>query len=202
MQITNKYKRLGPIYVNTHQYTSIHIQQHRYHYIHIQPNTYHYIHIQTNTFPNKFFHVVCIGLYQVCSIQTNTHIIHANTYKYIPILNTNGDETRRVSQYGLASIWFVFDMYLVCIGMYLFVFACIAPRLTLRVSSPFVFRIGMYWHVFGMYLHGLVCILQTWYRQIQTITNIWAQYTTIQAQSCVNTSWMDWYVSVSNGMYD
>ena len=129
---TNDWVQYMSIHNNTHQGTTI------------QLHTYHYIQIQTNTIPNKFFHMVSIGLYRVCSIQTNTHQIHTNTYKYIPILNTNGDETRRVSGYGLASIWYVFGMYLVCIRMYLFVFACIGPRLTLRVLPPYVFRIGMY----------------------------------------------------------
>ena len=148
------------ICINTTSYIPLHTNTH---------STYHYIQIQTNTIPNELFHLVSIGLYCVCSIQTNTCHYIPNTCQYILILNTNGDETRRNNRYGLACIWYVFSMYLVCIRMYQFVFACIAPRLTLRVLPPFVFRIGMYWHVFGMYEHVLVCTLQTQYRPILTI---------------------------------
>ena len=75
--------------------------------LNMQIHTYHYIQIQTNTIPNELFHLVSIGLYCVCSIQTNTCHYIPNTCQYILILNTNGDETRRNNRYGLACIWYV-----------------------------------------------------------------------------------------------
>ena len=109
--------------------------------------------------------MVSIDLYCVCSIQTNTHPILANTYKYIPIQHTNGDETHRVGQYGLAIIWYVFGMYLVYICLYLHVLPPANP-------SGFVPVCIQDWHVFGMYL-ACICICIGLYTTnlIQTNTN-------------------------------
>ena len=151
------------IHNNTYQYNLIHTITYKYTPcipVHTDTNQYNH---------NKFFHMVSIGLYCVRSIQTNTCQYMPNTCQYMPILNTNGDETRRVSRGAIHANTNKYipihtnyrpNTYQILANPYL---------LTLRVLPPFVFRIGMYWHVFGMYEHVLVCTLQTQYRPILTI---------------------------------
>ena len=147
--------------------------------------------------------MACICLYQVCSIQTNTCQYMPNTCQYMPILNTNRGKTHRVNggaihantnKYIPIHTKYRSNTYQILANPYL---------LTLRVLPPFVFRIGMYWHVLACIWYVWACIGLYTTNTIQTNTDHMKKNIGI-VLVCINMYWYVWcilYVMVCMRLY-